>query len=81
MLDEYMKLHDKLLTELAAYHNAHVKLMSSRNGREPRIAIKQIVREIRKTAKAIQVEMLRVDKLKLESVKHQYQSMRKNKNG
>lgn len=81
MLDEYTKLHDKLIKELAEYHNAHVKLMSSRNGREQRIVVKKIIREIRKTAKAIHLEMLRVDKLKLEAVRHQYQSVRKNKNG
>jgi hypothetical protein len=75
-----MRLHEKLIKELGEYHNAHVRLLSSRNGREPKNSIKKILRELRKTAKAMHLELLKIDRVKRESVAHQYMSKRKKKN-
>ena len=81
MLTEYLKLHDKFLKELEAYHNAHVDFVSQRPARRTKDSIKRILREMRRTARAIQIELLNLHKIRQEEVKDNYQTQRSKNNG
>ncbi len=80
MLEEYTRLHEQLLQDLKDYHNAHIEFLNSRMGRRGNDNMKKVLRRMRKTCKALHLELINLGKLRKEHYSNHYQEQRERHN-